>query len=164
MQNQEKLVCTLTVRIVASPRVGVTDWVDAWAKLLGFLECSLCWYKCSLHGCIEVVKIQDIHLCMLFLCYFKFNKKKWFKEKKNYYQMEFCIKINHSLFLTGRDKLQGNYKATKVCTCSVFKAPDFIRFLIRNKCPHQCRIKRSSHTEWIQNVKVISVDSPMRSM
>ena len=59
------------------------------------------------------------------------------------------------------DKLWKNYKTTKVGTCSVFKAPDFIRFLIRNKCPHQCRIKCSSHTEWIQNVKMISIDSSM---
>lgn len=83
----------------------------------------------------------------------------------NLYQTEITIRCSFAskptttgLLLQGRDKLRKDDTATKVCPCSVFKAPDPIRFLIRNKCPHQCSIKRSSHTEWIQNVKAISIE------
>lgn len=84
-------------------------------------------------------------------------------KSKIFFQLQITMR-SHSTskpwYPKGKRRASRNAKALAVLRHSVFKTPGFIRFLIRNTCPHQCRLQHSSHAEWIGNVKVISIDWP----
>lgn len=145
---------------------NVRKWEEEWKGTLSlnFWWDEPLWKKQSGRGVWDLETNQDS-----FSYWKNITSPFWWILKQNPYQVEItlrcslCTKTSHGRLPKGRDRLQEHYKATQACTCSVCKAPDCIRFLIRSKCPQECRIKHSSHNYWIQNVKVVSISESMSS-